>query len=332
MARIRPFGRDRCLEVDAREDFPEIDGVSAPIAALKRDMRAVAADPHVSVLIAGESGTGKERVAEAIHRASPRGCAPFVVIDCAGMPATLAEDALFGHVRGAFTGAVDDRAGPFERADGGTVLLDEIGELPADVQMKLLRAIQSRTVQRLGGSQRRAFDVRVIAATHVDLAAAVARGRFRQDLYYRLDVFELVVPALRRRGKDDVRMLSAAIVSRLAARRGRLAPAIEEAVLDVLIGHTWPGNVRELENVLERMVVAAGGEPVLTTRHLPRQLRSTQASAPVPAFPPLDRVVDALHRNGFRFGRTAADLGVSRHQLYRIVRRHGIPRPASVAR
>jgi two-component system, NtrC family, response regulator HydG len=325
--RIRPFDRELPRDVCDDEEFPEIDGASAPVLALKRDMRRVASDPYVTVLITGESGTGKERVAEAIHRASPRAASPFVVIDCAGLSTTLAEDALFGHVRGAFTGAVDDRAGPFERADGGSLLLDEIGDLPLDVQMKLLRAIQSRTVQRLGGSGSRRFDVRVMAATHVDLTSAVARGRFREDLYYRLRVYELTVPPLRRRGAADIRALAAAIVARLARRRGRAVPAIDAPALDVLAEHTWPGNVRELENVLERMVVAAGGEPVLGTTHMPRQLRAHGMTtlAPQASTVTVDQIVGSLQRNGFRYGRTAADLGLSRHRLYRLLKRHGIP-------
>ena len=328
MGRISPFGRE-LPRVSDRETFPEIDGSSPSILGLKRHMRSVARDPHVTVLITGESGTGKERVAEAIHRASPRAAAPFVVIDCAGLSPTLAEDALFGHVRGAFTGAVDDRAGPFERADGGTILLDEIGDLPADVQMKLLRAIQSRTVQRLGGATTRRFDARIVAATHVDLAAAVARGAFRSDLFYRLQVYEIAVPALRRRGADDVRALASAIVARLAQRRGRTAPSIDRDALDLLAAYEWPGNVRELENVLERMYVASGGE-TLTTRHVPKQVRASgpTVSAP-PSVPGIDRIVDALQRSGFRYGRTAAGLGLSRHQLYRILQRHGIRRPGT---
>ena len=329
MVQIRRFGRELRREPSEPGDFPEIDGSSAAVRALKHDMYAAARDPHVTVLITGESGTGKERVAEAIHRASPRAAAPFVIVDCGGIPPTLAEDALFGHVRGAFTGAIDDRAGPFERADGGTLLLDEIGDLPLDLQMKLLRAIQSRTVQRLGGSQRRAFDVRIMAATHVDLAGAVARGRFREDLYYRVKVYEIAVPPLRRRGSADIRALSAAIVGRLAARRGRAAPAIDDRLLELLARQPWPGNVRELENVLERALVDAAGTPLLTSRHVPRQLQSEPAVPLRIAPPAADRIVAALQRNQFRPGRSAADLGVSRHQLYRLVKRYGIARPPS---
>jgi Nif-specific regulatory protein len=327
VARIRPFGREPNFEACDREAFPEIDGSSPAVLALKRDMRAVARDPHVTVLIAGECGTGKERIAEAIHRASPRARSPFVIIDCAGLSPTLAEDALFGHVRGAFTGAVDDRAGPFERADGGTVLLDEIGDLPLDVQMKLLRALQARTVQRLGGLQARPFDARIIAATHVDLAAAVARGRFRDDLYYRLKVYEIGVPPLRCRGADDVRALAAAIVRRLAERRAVPVPAIDAAALEVLAGHNWPGNVRELENVLERAFVAAAGELVLRTVHLPRHVRSIVASSAAARRPPsAEELAETLRRHEFKYARTARELGLSRHQVYRLAKRFGVHR------
>jgi transcriptional regulator with GAF, ATPase, and Fis domain len=328
MVRIRPLGSALARPSPPGDNFPEIDGSSACVRAMKRDMQCVARDRDVTVLLAGESGTGKERVAEAIHRASPRAHAPFVVVDCAGMAPTLAEDTLFGHVRGAFTGAVDERAGPFERAAGGTVLLDEIGDLSLDLQMKLLRAVQSRTVQRLGGSQLTPFDVRIVAATHVDLADAVARGRFREDLYYRLKVYEIVVPALRRRGRDDIIALASAIVHQLADRRRLARPAIDRDVLDTFAGYAWPGNVRELENVVERMFVAAAGEPVLRCIHMPRQLRSGGGSMPLRAAPPHpDRIVESLQRGGFRYARTAAELGLSRHQLYRLVKRHGISRP-----
>jgi transcriptional regulator with GAF, ATPase, and Fis domain len=326
MARIRPFGTAFArTPADGRSGFHEIDGSSPPVVALKRDMASVAHDADVTVLISGESGTGKERVAQAIHRASPRAGAPFVVVDCAGMAATLAEDALFGHVRGAFTGAVDDRAGPFERANGGTVLLDEVGDLPRDLQMKLLRAVQSRTVQRLGGSHTIPFDVRIIAATHVDLAEAVSRGRFRDDLYYRLKVYEIVVPPLRRRGADDLGVLTTAIVRRLADRRGGAVPAIAPDAGERLAGHEWPGNVRELENVLERMIVAAAGEPVLRTVHMPAYLRGSGASSTSRReLPGVERIVETLRRTGFSCARTATELGLSRHQVYRLVKRHGI--------
>jgi transcriptional regulator with GAF, ATPase, and Fis domain len=310
-----------------RDLFPEIDGTSGVIRRLKTRMRFAAADPDVTVLILGESGTGKERVARAIHRASPRGRAPFVVINCAGLSATLIEDELFGHVRGAFTGAVADRPGPFERAAGGTVFLDEIGDLAPELQMKLLRALQERTVQRLGARDETAIDVRVVAATNVDLARAVAAGRFREDLYYRLRVYELIVPPLRRRGAGDLRALAIAIVDRFAERRHRRPPPIEPAVFDRLLRHTWPGNVRELENALECMIVDAVDDVVLRTRHLPDDVGAASLSRDEAALPPVADLVSALERHEWKTVRTAKALGISRHQLHRLLTRHGIRRP-----
>ncbi len=321
--------RESELEHDVGEDaFAEVDGVSPAIRKLKHHMACVAQDPHVTALILGESGTGKERVARAIHRASARGRAPFVVVNCAGLTPTLVEDELFGHVRGAFTGAVEDLPGPFERAAGGTVLLDEVGDLSADLQMKLLRALQQRTVRRLGGRHETPFDVRVIAATNVDLAQAKARGRFREDLYYRLKVYELRVPPLRRRGVADIEALTTAILSRLAQRRRRPPPALASRALDRLTQHDWPGNVRELENTLECMIAAAGGAAVLTTEHLPERFGEEGRARPArDARPSAAEVAAALQRSGFRTGRTATDLGLSRHQLYRLMKQYGVAAP-----
>lgn len=314
------------LAAEADDVFPEVDGGSPAIRKLKRHMLHVARDAHVTALILGESGTGKERVARAIHRASPRSRAPFVVVNCAGLAPTLIEDELFGHVRGAFTGAAEDLPGPFERAAGGTVLLDEVGDLSLDLQMKLLRALQQRTVRRLGGRHETPFDVRVIAATHVDLAEAKARGRFREDLYYRLKVYELRVPPLRRRGAGDIRALTASILSRLAERRQRPSPALEPEALDLLVRHDWPGNVRELENTLECMLVAAGGALLLTTRHLPEDFAAgvSGRAAGQGALPSAAQIAAILERHSLKPGRTARDLGLSRHQLYRLMRRYGM--------
>jgi two-component system NtrC family response regulator len=308
--------------------FPEIDGHSVAITQLKREMARVAHDPFVTVLLLGESGTGKERIARAIHRQSARSAAPFVVVDCAAVAASLAEDALFGHVRGAFTGAIGERAGPFERASGGTVLLDEIGDLSLELQLKLLRALQSRVVQRLGATGETQFDVRVIAATNVDLDAARSAGRFRNDLYHRLSVYEIVVPPLRRRGAGDIHALAFTILERCCARRRRPAPQIDSAVLECFAEYAWPGNVRELENTIERLVVAADGGRSLNWRDLPERVRRGPpplVPSPVPLAAP--QIIEALERHSFRYARAAAALGLSRHQLYRLVKRHGI-RPA----
>jgi two-component system response regulator HydG len=308
---------------DREATFPEIDGTSAAVQRLTREMGCVARDADISVLITGESGTGKERVARAIHRASARGNGPFVVIDCAGLSATLAEDSLFGHVRGAFTGAVEDRAGPFERASGGTVLLDEIGDLPLDLQMKLLRALQSRSVLRLGATRESGFDARIIAATNVNLDAARARGRFREDLYYRLKVFDITVPPLRQRGACDIRALVAVAVRRYSARRNRVPVPIDAEVMDVLVKHSWPGNVRELENAVERMLAASGGDAI-SLRHLPVDLVRVRSIPSKVAAPAPDEIAAALERHGFRVALAAAELRLSRHQLYRRMTRYGI--------
>jgi two-component system, NtrC family, response regulator HydG len=314
--------------IDPQDDlFPELDGTSAEIRRLKEQMRLVAADPDITVLILGESGTGKERVARAIHRASPRARALFVVVNCAGLSASLIEDELFGHVRGAFTGAVADQPGPFERASGGTIFLDEVGELAPELQMKLLRALQERTVQRLGARQETAFDVRVIAATNVDLTRAIAARRFREDLYYRLKVYALKVPPLRRRGAADIRALTSTIVARFAERRHRPAPVVEPVVLERLVRHTWPGNVRELENTLECMLVTASIDPVLRLRHLPDGFDATAAARASRTMPSPEELLSALERHEWRTVRTAAALGISRHQLHRLLTRYRMRRP-----
>lgn len=312
--------------------FAEIEGASPEVRHLKREMALVARDPDVTVLLTGESGTGKERVAKAIHDASPRGGEPFVVIDCAGLSPTLAEDALFGHQRGAFTGAMDDRAGPFERAARGTILLDEVGELSLDLQMKLLRAIQSRTVLRLGSVRETGFDARIMAATNVDLEAAVARGRFREDLYYRLDVYRIRLPALRQRGAADVAALIDATLRRLSARRGTPAPSVDAAAMARLARHRWPGNVRELENVVERMLVASAGRSCVTADDLPSSIADTRdRDRRILAGPPSAREVEAaLASHDFKPTAAAAALGLSRHQLYRLVRRYGVGQPKAV--
>jgi transcriptional regulator with PAS, ATPase and Fis domain len=302
--------------------FTDIDGRSSAIRDLKKQMRAVALDRDVTVLILGESGTGKERVARAIHGASPRSAAPFVAVNCAGLAPTLIEDELFGHVRGAFTGAVESRPGPFERASGGTVLLDEIGDLSLDLQMKLLRVLQERRVHRLGSSHDTAFDARIIAATNANLARKTADGRFREDLYYRLKVFVLQVPPVRSRGADDIERLSVAILDRLAKRRRRSAPTLHREALARLVAHSWPGNVRELENTLECMLVSAEREPVLGVGHLPPGFGSDRPDGVRRALPTADEAAAALEVHGFSRDRAAKALGVSRHQLYRLLRTH----------
>jgi len=214
----------------------------------------VAKHRDVTVLIGGETGTGKELLARALHYDSPRAAAPFVEINCAAIPANLLESELFGHEKGAFTGATGAKPGLMELAHGGTVFLDEVGHLPLELQPKLLRALEGREIRRVGGQQSRKVDVRIIGATHVDLAQAVKRGEFREDLYYRLNVVALVLPPLRDRG-EDIEILAENFAAGLAAQYGLPRPELTAAVRQDLRQHSWPGNVRELRNTIERALV-----------------------------------------------------------------------------
>jgi DNA-binding NtrC family response regulator len=236
-----------------------------------------AAPTSASVLISGESGTGKELVAQTIHQLSPRASFPFVAINCAAIPDTLLESEIFGHEKGAFTGAADRRAGCFELADRGTLFLDEIGEMTPGTQVKLLRVLQERKFRRLGGSAEHTVDVRVIAATNVDPVEAVKNGKLRDDLYYRLNVFSLTVPPLRER-KDDLPLLVQAFIAEFNTRNQKAIAGVDKAAMRLLERHDWPGNVRELRNAIERATIVAPG-PFIQPEHLPASL--TGEAAPV---------------------------------------------------
>ena len=246
-----------------RNSFGKLIGGSAPMRKVYTLVEQVASS-SASVLITGESGTGKEMVARTIHDLSPRRNAEFIAINCSAIPETLMESELFGHERGAFTGAAARRHGCFELADGGTLLLDEIAEMPTLLQAKLLRVLEERTVRRLGGSQEIAVDVRVLAATNRDPHGAVRAGLFREDLLYRLNVITIDLPPLRQR-REDLPILAQHLVTSLSERHGRPARSLGPAALEVLRAHHWPGNVRELRNVIERAVIICSGE--LIERH-----------------------------------------------------------------
>lgn len=247
-------------EAADRVGFPHIVGDSEPMRALSRQIAKVAPS-DATVLLLGESGTGKELFARALHHMGPRRDGPFVAVNCAAIPDTLLENELFGHEKGAYTGADRARGGRFEIADGGTLFLDEIGELGSAVQAKLLRALQEHAFERVGGSRTIRVDVRVVAATNRDLREAVHRKTFREDLYFRLAVVALTVPALRER-PADVAALAAHFLKRFAAEAGRPELTFSDAALEALGAHRWPGNVRELENAVERATILAEGDRI----------------------------------------------------------------------
>ncbi len=288
----------------------------------------------VTVLLEGESGTGKELAAEGVHAVSPRADGPFVVFDCGAVPRDLVESALFGHVRGAFTGAVADRAGVFEEADGGTLFLDEIGELPLDLQPKLLRALEKREIVRVGENERRTVDVRIVAATNRSLDAEVNAGRFREDLFYRIAVVKVTLPPLRSRSQD-IPMLVEHFLKRLAPPAGP-APTLPAEVLEGLSGRPWRGNVRELKNVVERAVALAGSggevEAVDARASSPGDVDTTSL-AQLPYHEARERLLVSFERSYFRAALEAAGgnvsaaartTGVSRTLLHRLMKRHGL--------
>jgi two-component system response regulator FlrC len=285
--------------------------------------RAAATD--ATVLVTGESGTGKELLARRIHARSRRADRPWVALNCAALPESLAESELFGHEKGAFTGALARHRGRFEQADGGTLFLDEIGDLSPAIQAKLLRALEERKIQRLGGTEPVAVDLRLVAATHRDLAMAAATGEFRSDLYYRLNVVALAIPPLRER-PGDIALLAPRLLSEATERLGLPARRLAPEALAALTRHSWPGNVRELRNAVERAAIAASGETI-EPRHLPEL-----GGAPSrPAVAPLSleqrerqAILAALERTGGHREQAAELLGISVRTLYNRLRTYGI--------
>ena len=290
---------------------------------------ARAASSRATILVRGESGTGKELLARAIHYASPRGKNPLVAVNVAALPETLLESELFGHDRGAFTGADREHRGRFELADGGTRFLDEIGDLPRSTQVKLLRVLQEQAFERLGGSRTIRVDVRVIAATNRDLDAMVRSGEFREDLYYRLNVVSIDIPPLRDR-REDIPLLVDAFLKRFTAESVSRATGVSREAMDLLLKHPYPGNVRELENLVHRAVVLARG-PLITTADLPLHLQEMKSEEPsagsfVERVAGFERalIVEALDQASGVQTRAAKALGMSERHLRYKLQKYGI--------
>jgi DNA-binding NtrC family response regulator len=337
---VTQAARVRCLETEVlklrselkmHRGFGRFVGTSAALERTLKQARAVA-DTSATVLITGENGTGKEVLARAIHEESGRRDRPFVAVSCAALPETLIESELFGHVRGAFTDAKADRVGRFELANGGTLFLDEIAELQPSVQVKLLRVLQERTFERVGSNRSVGVDIRLIAATNRDLEQEVAAGRFREDLFYRLNVVPLHMPALKER-REDVPLLAAHFAAKAAEKHDRPPADLDPALLEALPEYDWPGNVRELENLVERLVVLTKGAQ-LGVEFLPDKMLRSAPAVPVPTGGNADDettlegatlalrrrlVITALQAEGGNRVAAARRLDISRSYLHRLI-------------
>jgi two-component system nitrogen regulation response regulator NtrX len=305
-------------------------GDSAPMFQLRQEIARVA-PTDARVLITGENGTGKELVARSIHRLSSRADFPLVEVNCAAIPEELIESELFGHVRGSFTGATEDRRGKFEEADGGTLFLDEVGDMSAKTQSKVLRALQEGRFTRVGGSRPITSDARVLSATNKNLAEEIRRGAFREDLYFRLAVVPVSVPALRER-REDIAPLARHFLLQSSARFGRKPRSLFPAAVEALEGYRWPGNVRELKNLIERLVILCPAEEI-RREDLPAEIREAELAAAPPAGASLRDARDdferryilaSLKRHRGNVTRTAEALDVERSNLYRKLKSYGI--------
>ncbi len=325
-AGLREENRRLKERLDDGMELDNIIGQSESMQAMM-EMLSMVAPSEATVLISGESGTGKELVARALHHNSPRKDRPLVTVNCAAIAETLLESELFGHERGAFTGADRRREGRFMQADGGTLFLDEIGETSAVMQAKLLRAIQEKEIQRVGGQEVLRVDVRIVAATNRDLEAEVTAGRFREDLFYRLNVMTLHVPPLRER-RDDVPLLAHHFLQKFARRNRKTAKGFAPLAMDMLVKYDWPGNVRELENAVERAVILLAGEHVTETQ-LPMNVVKNHpghevAASPTPATDGTrsleeiekEAILATLEATGGNKSETARRLGITRKTLH----------------
>ena len=322
-------------QLDEKFGMENIIG-SSPAMQPVFDVIRAAAPTNATVLVTGPSGTGKELVAHAIHNLSRRAKGPFVAVNCAALPATLLESELFGHEKGAFTGAEARRKGRFELASGGTLFLDEIGEVDQPTQVKLLRVLEDRRFERVGGTETIAADIRLVAATNKDLKSLVAEGRFREDLYYRLAVVDIRLPPLRDRA-DDIPAMAMAFLKEFAAKNEKDVDAIAPGAVDLLCAYAWPGNVRELRNTIEKMVVLARGRQ-LTVDDVPAAIRSAAGAGSSGTSPDAraalsngslestmkDKILAVLEKHRGNRSRAAVELGISRRTLIRRLAEYGL--------
>jgi DNA-binding NtrC family response regulator len=326
-ARLRTLEREviRLRAESTKGSFSALIGTSAALMSVIKQAKTVAAT-NATVLIVGDNGTGKELLARAIHDEGPRADRPFVAVSCAALPETLIESELFGHEKGAFTGATSARKGRFELADGGTLFLDEISELSQAIQVKLLRALQERAFERIGSTRTRTVDIRLIAASNLDLEAEVETGKFRRDLFHRLSIVPLVLPPLRAR-IDDVPLLASHFAAKAAAKHGRTTPSLQPPLIEALTDYDWPGNVRELENLIERLVVLTA-EPKLGLEFVPEKILrilpsnlANDESTLEGAIAGLKRrmITTALRGESGNRRATAKRLGISRSYLHRLM-------------
>lgn len=321
-------------ELSDKADFRTIVGQSREMEKVFAVISKVA-DTEASILITGESGTGKELVARSIHANSSRREAPFVAINCAAIPRDLLESELFGHVKGAFTGAIKDKTGKFQLADGGTLFLDEVGELPLELQPKLLRALQEKEVEPVGGTKVQKVDVRIVAATNLDIDKAIAGGTFREDLYYRLSVIPVHLPPLRERRKDIP-----LLIRYFCGKHGSEKVTFAKDTLETLVMYPWPGNVRELENTIERLLIMRNSDEI-SRDELPEKFREAAPighaviKLPDDGYPleELERevVVQALERNAWNQTAAARFLRIPRHTLIYRLEKYGITVPGHSA-
>jgi Nif-specific regulatory protein len=316
-------------ELKTRFNVHNMVGSSNAMQEVYRLIEQVA-DSNATVLIRGESGTGKDLVAHAIHYSSPRASKPFIKVNCTALPETLLESELFGHEKGAFTGATERKLGRFERAHGGTIFLDEIGDFPVNLQVKLLRVIQFKEFERLGGHETIKTNVRIIVATNKNLEQEIKEGVFREDLYYRINVFPIYLPPLRER-KDDIMQLADYFLEKISAENNKHITRISTPAIEMLTRYHWPGNIREVENCIERAVLLCDGD-VIRSEHLPpslQMIKKTDTVAPrslteMIANKERELIVDALKKCGGRQRKTAKELGITERILGYKIKKYSI--------